>query len=427
MIFLYIERGAECIELIGIILKGRYCIVDRIGKGGQGALYLARDIDLGIYRAVKELPLERKKEAGFLRLLDHPSLPRMIDYTEQKDRCFLVMEYIQGKSLRQHLEEGRIFSAEEIISMGRRILDILSYLHSRKPAVYYGDLKPENLMLTDNGTLYLIDFGSAVLGYDRQKTMCYGTKGYAAPEQYQGIIKETSDIYAFGKTLESLCGKSRFQCFFQYPYLAFFIWKCCRIQPEKRWKNAENAIGGLKKLQPLSLKRWRGLALIMCGVMTAVLCFRIYMGVQKPLVSFETAVSSVISLYGTMDFQSEGKNIREIVFSQVEEHSRSLLYIYDRPDQQIRLLYLLAGNCELQENLVKAEGYYRQLTKERSAKEEEYAAYGLFLARQGRGEESLDLYEKFKRKRKKEKLKQRGRNFRIWNQYLKKYTEGDYE
>lgn len=182
-----------------------------------------------------------------------------------------------------------------------------------------------------------------------------------------------------------------------------------------------------KKLQPLSLKRWRGLALLMCGIMTAVLCLRIYIGIQKPLVSFETAVSSVISLYGTMDFQSGGKNIREIVFSQVEEHSRSLLYLYDRPEQQIRLLYLLAENSELQGNLVKAEGYYRQLTKERSAKEEEYAAYGLFLARQGRGEESLDLYEKFKRKRKKEKLKQRGWNFRIWNQYLKKYTEGDYE
>ena len=116
-----------------------------------------------------------------------------------------------------------------------------------------------------------------------------------------------------------------------------------------------------------------------------------------------------------------------MVFSQVEEHSRSLLYLYDRPEQQIRLLYLLAENSELQGNQVKAEGYYRQLTKERSAKEEEYASYGLFLARQGRGEESLDLYKKFQRKRKKEKVEHAGRNFKIWNQYLRKYTEGHYE
>jgi len=376
---------------------------------------------------VKELPLERKKEAEFLRLLDHPSLPRMIDYTEQENRCFLVMEYIQGKSLRQCLEEGKGFSAEEIISMGKRILDILSYLHSRKPAVYYGDLKPENLMLTDNGTLYLIDFGSAVLGYDRKKILCYGTKGYAAPEQYHGILKETSDIYALGKTMESLCGKRRIPCFLQYPYLAFFIWKCCRTQPEKRWKNAENAIDELKKLQPLSLKRWRGLALVMCGIVTVVLCFGVYVGMQTPSVPFETAVSSVISMYRTMDFQSGGKNIRETVCSQVEEHSRHLLYRYTKPDHQIRLLYLLAENSELQGNMVKAEGYYRQLAKERSAKEEEYAAYGLFLARQGRGEESLDLYEKFQRKRKKEKAAQEGWNFKVWKQYLRNYTEGHYE
>lgn len=90
------ERGGDRIELTGIILKGRYCIMERIGRGGEGDLYLARDLELGIYRAVKELPAEKKREAGLFRLLEHPSLPKMIDYTEQNDHCYLVMEYIRG-------------------------------------------------------------------------------------------------------------------------------------------------------------------------------------------------------------------------------------------------------------------------------------------------------------------------------------------
>ena len=207
------ERGGDHIELTGIILKGRYCIMERIGRGGEGDLYLARDLELGIYRAVKELPAEKKREAGLFRLLEHPSLPKMIDYTEQNDHCYLVMEYIRGKSLGQYLNEGRIFSGEEILSIAGTVLQILKYLHSRKPAVYYGDLKPDNLMLTESGRLYLVDFGSAVLGYERQSFYCLGTEGYAAPEQYQGRIVPASDFYALGKTVDELCQKRRLKYF----------------------------------------------------------------------------------------------------------------------------------------------------------------------------------------------------------------------
>ena len=92
------------IDLIGIILKGRYCIIEQIGQGGEGSLYLARDMDLGTLWAVKELPMERKKEAKLMRLLEHPVLPKMTDYAERGEFCYLVMEYIRGKSLRQWLD-----------------------------------------------------------------------------------------------------------------------------------------------------------------------------------------------------------------------------------------------------------------------------------------------------------------------------------
>ena len=108
----------------------RYCVLEEIGSGGEGSLYLARDMELGCYRAVKEIPSDRKKEAKLLRLLEHPSMPQMIDYVENGDYCYLVMEYIRGKSLGQLQREGHIFSAEEILEYTVVITGILEYLQS---------------------------------------------------------------------------------------------------------------------------------------------------------------------------------------------------------------------------------------------------------------------------------------------------------
>ena len=197
------------VSLIGIILKGRYCIIEQLGQGGGGHLYLARDLELGGLWAVKEIPLSGKREAKLLRLLEHPSLPKMVDYLERGEFCYLVMEYIRGKSLGEWLREGRSFSLTEIIESGIAASQVLDYLHNRRPSVYYGDLKPDNLMLSDNGRLYLVDLGSAVFGYREKQRLCMGTRGYAAPEQYQGKMSAASDVYALGKTLAELCGRNK--------------------------------------------------------------------------------------------------------------------------------------------------------------------------------------------------------------------------
>ena len=116
-------------------------------------MYLARDLELGVFRAVKELPISSRREARLLRLLEHPLFPKMIDYVERDQSCYIVMEYIRGKSLEQYIQTGNVFSIEQILHTGEAILQALEYLHSRKPAIFYGDLKPSNLMLTDQGRL----------------------------------------------------------------------------------------------------------------------------------------------------------------------------------------------------------------------------------------------------------------------------------
>ena len=168
-------------------------------------MYLARDMELGTFWAIKQLPLSMKKEAELLRRLNHSSLPRMTDYTEQDDKCYLVMEYIKGKSLNEYLKTNNLLSFEEILTITRTILQIFQYLHSQKPPIYYVELKQENLMRTETGKIYLVDFGSALYSYGTVRKNIKGTKGYAAPEQYQGILTAASDFYALGKTIQQLC------------------------------------------------------------------------------------------------------------------------------------------------------------------------------------------------------------------------------
>ena len=85
-------------------------------------------------------------------------------------------------------------------------------------------------MMTSAGTLYLVDFGSATFEYQQRshKLECKGTRGFAAPEQYHGVVDQASDFYCLGKTLERLCGRGKWIYILRCPYFGKFIFKCCR-------------------------------------------------------------------------------------------------------------------------------------------------------------------------------------------------------
>lgn len=392
--------------------------MEKIGKGGQGILYLARDLELGIYRAVKVLSPDQKGEASILKLLEFPYLPQMIDYVEQGEYCFLVMEYIRGRSLKDYLDKGKIFTVQEIFDIAGKVLEILIYLHGRKPPVYYGDMKPENLMLTEEGALYLIDFGSAVLGYERGKYICYGTAGYAAPEQYYGKISKASDFFSFGKTLLVLCQKNRWKYMIQYPGLFFLIWKCCRTKEDKRWQSGEAALEYLKKIRPLSLRIWRGLVFATGIFWIFILCVGSYVGKQRKLPSLENAVSPVLGIYTSMDFHSGGFGVREQLLIQIENAEKRLMTCYKKHQEQSRLLLLLAANSEIRSNLIQAEAYYQEAAQIQDGGNEGLVSYGLFLCRQNRRKDSLELYQKWKKESDSETGIQE-RNLREWRSALR--------
>ncbi len=206
----------------GTLLNSRYEIVRRIGGGGMGAVYLAKDRHLGdAPRAVKEMietHLDEsqhekaigdfKRESLLLTSLEHPSIPTIYDYfyDDQASRFYLVMKFISGGDFASRLRSapgGRIDEKTATI-WGMEVADVLEYLHNRRPPIIYRDLKPANLMIDGNsGRVMLIDFGIArwVAKLDEKGVTAVGTMGYAPPELFSGKVEPRSDVYSLGATL----------------------------------------------------------------------------------------------------------------------------------------------------------------------------------------------------------------------------------
>jgi serine/threonine-protein kinase len=205
----------------GTVLAGRYEIARKIGGGGMGAVYLAKDLNLGgAPRAVKEMVQsyieseqqekainDFKRESLLLTSLDHQSIPTIYDYffDEGEGRFYLVMKYIGGGDLSGRLRaaaEGRL-DEETVTRWAIDIADVLDYLHRHEPPIVYRDLKPANVMLDANsGRAMLIDFGIARwINKEEKGVTAVGTMGYAPPELFGGNVEPRSDIYSLGSTM----------------------------------------------------------------------------------------------------------------------------------------------------------------------------------------------------------------------------------
>ncbi len=207
----------------GTLLARRYRILAQIGVGGFGTVYKARDRrQHGKLVAIKEINMAAlsaqekievtdsfNREITLLSRLEHKHLPRIHNQYTDPEHWYIVMDYIEGQTLEELLArspKGRL-SLNQVAKIGIALCDVLSYLHSQRPAIIYRDVKPSNIMITPWGRLYLIDFGIARRyrpGQPRD-TGPLGSPGYAAPEQY-GRMQTTAqtDIYGMGVTLQTL-------------------------------------------------------------------------------------------------------------------------------------------------------------------------------------------------------------------------------
>ena len=215
----------------GTLLRNRYRILQPIGQGGMGSVYLAEDnrlegrrcaikavrIDAAADPAtINELQHQFSREASILARLDHPNLPKVSDYFTEDELDYLVMDYVLGKDLKQLMDEARrndrFLSQAEVLGWARQLCDALHYMHTQDPPVLHRDIKPSNIKLTPSGFIKLVDFGLVkLLSKDDSQTVTVlqgrGTAAYTPLEQYGEDDSHTdvrSDIYALGATLYHL-------------------------------------------------------------------------------------------------------------------------------------------------------------------------------------------------------------------------------
>jgi serine/threonine-protein kinase len=203
------------------MLQNRYRILRQIGGGGMGVVYLAEDARLaGRKCAIKEMspaqlaPQDRnwainafRQEAQMLANLSHSGLTAVTDFFPEGGNWYLVMDYVEGKTLEERLEQaqGGRLPLDEAMNIVRQLCNVLEFLHSQRPPVVFRDLKPGNVMLTPQGEVRLIDFGIARFFKpgQTQDTVNLGTPGYAAPELYGGLGQSDprTDVYGLGALL----------------------------------------------------------------------------------------------------------------------------------------------------------------------------------------------------------------------------------
>ncbi len=200
---------------------GHYRIVEKIGEGGMGEVFLAHDEHLGHNVAIKVLPRHTdehsrqlfRKEAHALSKLNHPNIVTVLDFDTQDDLDFLVMEYVPGQALDDTVREG-VLPEKELIDLGIQMAEGLDAAHQQ--GIVHRDLKPGNLRLTNDNRLKILDFGLArsTLNFSPVATTlsingpadCSGTMPYMAPEQVLGQAADArTDIYSAGAVLYELC------------------------------------------------------------------------------------------------------------------------------------------------------------------------------------------------------------------------------
>jgi hypothetical protein len=155
-------------------------------------------------RVLQDATSRFERGASLLEHLRHPQIVRLWEHFVENGRAFLVLEYIEGKNLRQVINENGAFSLEQVLEFGIQLCDILQYLHSQDPAVIHCDFAPDNLILTPGGTLKLVDFDVAQVLDARAYSFIAGRPAYTPPEQFRGQPSTQSDIFALGGILHFL-------------------------------------------------------------------------------------------------------------------------------------------------------------------------------------------------------------------------------
>jgi tRNA A-37 threonylcarbamoyl transferase component Bud32 len=250
---------------------GEYTVRDKIGLGGQAAVYLAeasrmpagnnlvaiKEFILPVFPdpRVRRAAAERfQTEAELISRINHPQIVKFLDLFIEDHRAYLVLERIAGMNLKQVIESDGVMDEEKVIGLAQQMCDVLAYLHGQNPPIAHRDFTPDNLMLTDKGLLKLIDFSVAQASVSNVTGSVVGKPEYIAPEQFRGKPIPLSDLYSLGGTMyflltgnnpEAISTSRPVTCSAD---LSNIIAKATALDPQKRYQSAaemKEALGAL--------------------------------------------------------------------------------------------------------------------------------------------------------------------------------------
>ena len=263
----------------GTILNNTYQIIKPIGSGGVGIIYLGYHLNLQKHVVIKKVKdhcsglMNNRIEVDILKSLHHTYLPQVYDFLEIDDGIFTVMDYISGHDLMYYLESGYQFPEEQIVLWMKQLCEVLAYLRSRKPPIIHCDIKPGNIMITDEGNICLIDFNISLDGENNKDLV--GLSGlYASPEQVKKAeykmrygsgdkvkIDQRTDIFSLGAVFyyimtgikpnvrEQEVISLRYMDHLYNDELANIVDKAMETDPAKRFKSAEKMLDALEHME----------------------------------------------------------------------------------------------------------------------------------------------------------------------------------
>lgn len=192
----------------------RYDILRQIGRGTTASVFLVRDKHLDkkwvakVFAPVSQGDIRNnwliQNEIDILKSLKHQCMPRAVDLYREAGGTYLIMDYIEGVTLKTFVQKYGAMSEPVVLSWMMDLCQLLNVLHTMEPRIIYCDLKPENIIIQNDGNLALIDFGSARIPSMCEKSQCYltGTEMYTAPELFEHGGKEAllpkADVYSIG-------------------------------------------------------------------------------------------------------------------------------------------------------------------------------------------------------------------------------------
>ena len=209
---------------VGKRLDGRYELQEVIGVGGMAVVYKAYDniddrtvavkILKDEFLASEEFRRRFKNESKAIAVLSHPNIVKVYDVSYGDKLQYIVMEYVEGITLKEYIEQQGVISWKETVHFTTQILRALQHAHDK--GIVHRDIKPQNIMLLENGTIKVTDFGIARFSRSETRTMtdtAIGSVHYISPEQARGdITDDKSDIYSVGVVMyEMLTGQLPFQ------------------------------------------------------------------------------------------------------------------------------------------------------------------------------------------------------------------------